>query len=80
MQNINAPEVDFSNACLHNTEFYRADLSGADLSKADLEGANFDKAKYCIDEECKTIFPDGFDPKSHKMISVDINGKPISEV
>lgn len=70
-------KVDFSNACLHNTEFYRADLSGADLSKADLEGANFDKAKYCIDEECKTIFPDGFDPKSHKMISVDINGKPI---
>ena len=78
-------EADLRRAYLVNTDLNNANLqdaylSGTDLSKADLEGANFDKAKYCIDEECKTIFPDGLDPKSHKMISVDINGKPISEL
>jgi uncharacterized protein YjbI with pentapeptide repeats len=40
-------------------------LQGANLTGAKISGANFEGAEY--DDE--TLFPEGFDPKKHRMIS-----------
>lgn len=56
-----------------------ADLRGADLRGADLIDADLRDAKYCNDPRAKTIFPEGFDPKEHGMIEVDIDGYPVED-
>ena len=38
-----------------------------------------DGAKYCLNIRCKTKFPEGFDPKKHNMIEVDILGNPVKK-
>ena len=72
-------ETDFRGSYLGNANLTGADLSGADLSNTNLDEAILNNAKYCTDERCKTLFPEGFDPKFHGMIEVDIYGNPISE-
>jgi hypothetical protein len=39
-------------------------LQGANLKGANLEGAKLEGAEY----DAETVLPDGFDPKTHKMI------------
>lgn len=56
-----------------------ADLSGADLTRAHLGGAYLIGALYCNAPEFKTIFPEGFYPKEHGMIEVDIEGNPVED-
>ena len=69
---------------LYKANLYKANLSGADLSEANLSGANLSGtnligAKYCLDKEYKTIFPDGFNPEEHDMIEVDWRGNPVKK-
>lgn len=56
-----------------------ANLKGANLSYANLQGANLSGAIYtdsksevigCLNNDCSTIFPDGFDPKKADMILI----------
>lgn len=60
-------------ACLENANLTDADLKGADLQCAYLSDAVFTGASYCTDPKYKTIFPEGFDPKEHGMIEVDMD-------
>ena len=71
--------ADLRWAHLSEANLYGADLRGADLSVADLSGANLNGARYCLDENFKTIFPAGFTPKEHGMIEVDIYGEPVEK-
>lgn len=76
-------------ANLFGAKLIGADLSGADLSGATLRGANLKGANlidadlrgayYCLGYPFKTIFPDGFNPKEHGMIEVDIYGEPVGK-
>lgn len=87
-------EADLREANLIETNLSGADLSGADLRSAYLREeilteanmlrvflrvANLFGARYCLDENCKTIFPNGFNPKEHGMIEVDFLGKPVKK-
>ena len=66
----NFQDADFSGANLKNADLSSSNreetnLSGADLSSANLEGAKLTAARY----DCKTRFPEGFNPKAHLMVS-----------
>ena len=74
----NLNSADFENANLTNADLEKSDLTdaylvGANLTNANLKDAILSKAAYCINCQNKTIFPDGFDPKEHDMLEVDIN-------
>ena len=57
-----------------------ADLSGVYLERTHLEESiNLEYAKYCNDPRAKTIFPEGFAPKKHGMIEVDILGNSVED-
>lgn len=56
--------VSFEKAKLDGAKFQWADLRGADLRRASVDGAIFTFAKM----DCLTIFPEGFDPRSHRVI------------
>ena len=71
--------TDLTNALLAYTDLTGADLTAADLTGADLSDVVFKGALYCNDPEFKTIFPEGFDPKEHGMIEVDIFGNPVED-
>ena len=64
-------------AKLHRANLQGAKLQDADLREADLRGANLFGAKYCTYPSMATVFPDGFNPKEHGMIEVDIDGNPV---
>ena len=46
-------------------------LQGANLTEATVGGTNFEGAEY----DHETVFPEGFDPKKHKMISKSFHEK-----
>jgi uncharacterized protein YjbI with pentapeptide repeats len=54
--NVNVTGTDFTNANFTNTQF-----ENVNLAEAKLDFAIYD---------CKTVFPDGFDPTAHHMIPV----------
>ena len=75
-------DAELYGADLRGANLYGADLSGAKLREANLSGADLGRAdlseaKYCLDKRCETIFSEGFNPKDHDMIEVDIYGKPV---
>ena len=74
----NLNSADLENANLTNADLEKSDLTdaylvGANLTNANLKDTILSKAAYCINCQNKTIFPDGFDPKEHDMLEVDIN-------
>lgn len=86
--------ANLTSARLVNSNLFDANLKGANLEYADLTnvmlkrtylaGANLTRAnlrcaKYCDDPRAKTIFPEGFDPKEHGMIEVDIDEDPVED-
>jgi len=76
--------ADFRNANLKGANLEYADLTNVMLKRTYLAGANLTRAnlrcaKYCNDPRAKTIFPEGFDPKEHGMIEVDIDGKTVKD-
>lgn len=88
----NLIEANLKRANLRGADLEKADLGGADLTKAnlteaylqgadltgvDFTGADFTGARYGSSFPIKTIFPEGFDPKEHGMIEVDVEGNPI---
>ena len=73
-------KANLSNAELDGTYLYSADLSGTNLMDIIFNDRTiWTNAKYCLDENCKTIFPDGFNPEEHGMIEVDIWGEPVKK-
>ncbi|MBR6670666.1 MAG: pentapeptide repeat-containing protein, partial [Ruminococcus sp.] len=77
LSEANLIEANLSGAYLYKADLYKADLRGADLNGADLSEADLSEATYCLDKRCETKFPDGFNPKDHDMIEVDISGNPV---
>ena len=81
--------ADLSGADLTFAYLTRAHLEEANLEEAHLEGTflygayleytHLKGAKYCNDPRAKTVFPEGFDPKEHGMIEVDILGNPVED-
>ena len=87
--------ADLSGADLSSADLTGADLRGINLQYANLKcsnltSANFERthleesinleyAKYCNDPRAKTIFPEGFAPKKHGMIEVDILGNSVED-
>lgn len=72
-------KANLTDADLSYTDLSDANMSGTDLRLTNLTGAIMKSAKYCNAPELKTIFPDGFDPKEHGMIEVDILGNPVED-
>lgn len=72
-------KANLSDADLSYTDLSYANMSGTDLRLTNLTGAIMKSAKYCNDAELKTIFPEGFDPKEHDMIEVDIDGNLVKD-
>ena len=84
LRGANLTSANLIGTYLIDTNLKGVDLRGADLSSADLRGADlsdvvFKGALYCNDPEFKTIFPEGFDPKEHGMIEVDMDGIPVED-
>lgn len=80
MANLHSCNLYFAN--LKHTNFCNANLRltnliGANFKNAHLNGAKLKGAKYCCELECKTEFPEGFNPEEHNMIKVDRFGDPI---
>jgi len=70
--------ANLNGAKLKKAKFSCADLSGADLRNTNIKKVELLYAKYCLDDNCKTLFPEGFDPSEKNMIEVDINGNKIT--
>ena len=95
MYKVTMSHVKLNGACLFKTNLresnmHDVDLCNANLCRAYLSGANmqyikfdrftkWNRAQYCLDENCKTIFPDGFNPEEHGMIEVDIYGEQVKK-
>lgn len=87
LQGANLQCAKLEDAKLQCAELFRADLFSANMQRAKLQGANLgganlqwvklQGAEYCTHPDAFTAFPDGFNPKEHDMIEVDINGDPV---
>jgi hypothetical protein len=58
---------DFTSADLTGAILWGAGLTGADLTGATLDGAQID---------AHTVWPDGFDPGTHRLVTVTDDGRP----
>ncbi|WP_051536319.1 pentapeptide repeat-containing protein [Ruminococcus flavefaciens] len=78
LRNANLKKAILNSAKLKKANFTCADLSGADLRNTNIKNAECFNAEYCLDDNCKTLFPEGFDPSEKNMVEVDINGNKIT--
>ena len=61
------------------TEFKEADLSGTVFINSNLDEADLRRAQYCLDVRYETKFPEGFNPKEHGMIEIDVFDEPVKK-
>ena len=79
MQGVNLTYSTVKECDFTETEFKEADLSGTVFINSNLDEADLRRAQYCLDVRYETKFPEGFNPKEHGMIEVDIYGYPVKK-
>ncbi len=78
LRDANLEKADLKGAKLKKANFTRANLSGADLRNTIIKDVDWSYATYCLDDNCQTLFPEGFDPSEKNMVEVDINGNKLT--